>query len=561
MNETHYVEEFFSARCIPIEECNHIWPLFVAPLLALIILSTSVLFGVTKETTKIFDILGMFSKSHSHRGGGRLSSHGHSSRVAWSGQDSSADSIEIDTSEPPSVEVDNSELPEIGEGLAEITESSIHKATRKADHILQYLFIIFYFEQDITLYHTDMYDYVTHSSLVLEVLTVKFMRNLFTLHTDILANFQEKTCMFPGITPLQKEAIKSCIYPFIYLVFLLIYLFIFKFGKWLWKKVNFRKFKCWLQKRFSLSKIGSNLALGFLTSYMLSYQRLTHTAINMVDCVPVNDTKVILLDGSIQCYTWWQYIVWFYIICCILSFPIYMVLSPNWLRERTVTIQGFIVGLLFPLPALIYHLFSFIFGWDLVTKGKQKSKKNNTQENIADIMAAYFIGSYESFWDGKINWSGIVLAFRCILIFLSVMVHDCLLRIILMFSTSITSLIAHMIWWPSTTNRLNLVSTFCQGVIVIVGACNLVLAALEWNQYEPHEDDTVVTALVLIIDIFSVYIPVICITVFVLYGVYKLLFYICKLIYFISNLVFGCAKSGNCKSCCVYYRKKNYESI
>ena len=132
----------------------------------------------------------------------------------------------------------------------------------------------------------------------------------------------------------------------IYLIFIiwLLYLILKLTSKFLKKTSNiWAKFKSCLLRAFILGMI-------------FSYQNLVIGAFTLVRCVDIANIKVLHIEGDVQCYNWWQYLVMCYIIFFII--PVFLALShfPHYIKDKYMSVKTFILSCLFPAPVIMYFL-------------------------------------------------------------------------------------------------------------------------------------------------------------------------------------------------------------
>ena len=77
-------------------------------------------------------------------------------------------------------------------------------------------------------------------------------------------------------------------------------------------------------------------------------------AFTLVRCVDVANITVLHIQGEIQCYNWWQYIIICYIIFFII--PVFLVMSffPYYIKDKFMSVKAFIVSCLIPGPIIMY---------------------------------------------------------------------------------------------------------------------------------------------------------------------------------------------------------------
>ena len=98
-------------------------------------------------------------------------------------------------------------------------------------------------------------------------------------------------------------------------------------------------------------KAKPKLLIAILQFILLGYATLTSSILSLVTCLPLADgQKILYVDGNISCYQHWQY----GILSLVLLWAIPLIYTlhklPNYARKGEISIQGFYVALLLPLP-------------------------------------------------------------------------------------------------------------------------------------------------------------------------------------------------------------------
>ena len=555
--EKGYSESLYSEKCVPNQNCNP-WPLYVVPILVIVIVIFSVFFGVQKYVTKFYGLVSVMLKG----------SHGDMKAISKPESQNQPDS----SSDKPGTRRGTQNEPGISGDIEQ--ENNIHcvQPQRQISTFLLAVFTIFYYTQDVNLYHVDL----ASNDLPWQKRFGKMIQGIFNLQAQILEAIADETCVSEQITPVWKILLTISVYPLIYITFLGIYIVVFKFIP-LCKRPN----SCiTLNQKITANstQIKMNLVTGVLIVAMLSYQNVTKSALKMVKCVEV-DKKVLLIDYDTICYKWWQYLIWFYVITCSIPFPIYLIFSPHLLKIQSVSVREFLIGLILPGPVILWWLLKQIIGkfrnrhieptempsdiesihsepgainsiveddhfensneidntsenTPLLGVGNQDQPEESTQ--LKGILCANLEGGYKVYLNGWLNWAGIILFLRMILVFLSVLVQGTLQRILSMLSVSIFSLILYSVVKPCTKRVLNIFLVLSQAAIVCVAICYLILATFQRAEYQHLDQDPVSSALRTVIYVFSVLIPASCVLILAIDFVVRI---IVALVLFLSKCI------------------------
>ena len=187
-------------------------------------------------------------------------------------------------------------------------------------------------------------------------------------------------CVASENVPVIKILLKSLFGPYILSFFLLLYLI----------QTGF----CRMQRGNSVSRFWvfwrRNLVQAILMAILLSYQNIVKGAFSLVQCVGVGQDKVLYLQGSIQCYTWWQNLIHVYI--CLNIIPTFFILShvPFYVKDQKMLVTQFISALLFPVPVMIwYHVTRLLRRAD-DKKLKEADTPNESEKQILHTLLRHF---------------------------------------------------------------------------------------------------------------------------------------------------------------------------
>ena len=592
-----YMEPFFSKSCIPKKTCkNGFWIVYVVPVVLVIGLSLSVIFGVTDEAIKVFKFFSSavkpFIKGHSSIHHSRMVK-GTKVPIKASNHATMADMVEPEPLENDSNEISSS-LP-----------SNLDISTS-----LPYLMILTYMIQDFAVFHVSMYDCSHHTSPFRHLkLTII---NAFQLHIDALAklHFFEDVCI-PSLfghatSALLKEFLKVSVYFISYIVFLILYVLLC-----IWKPC--------CNEYLKRVNIKLRLVSGFLTMQFLIYQKLSSTGIKFVNCYHIKDDSVLHMDPNQSCNQgyWWWVVSWLYLIVCIIPVPLFVMVGPSLLKRNIINLSVFNFSFVVPLFSLLPCLCLFFTRRkssgmsekpkrqeedidaqkscscassspayqvryendtdsertplvhiekynasnnstnaesDLTTEKDNDSKKahcrisqsekNQTKErekpetdeesSLSDIVAENLQGHFNSV-GGGINWLGVVLAFRLSLVFCSLLIHrPDVCSFVLLLICLIRCFVGLKVQ-PYKSRYLNWFSSGSLICILLVSVCDFGMALLERIQYEDCASDNYIKLFAYIIDTFTIYIPGLCLLILASYIAVCFVMKLCKWIRKIAN--------------------------
>ena len=332
--------------------------------------------------------------------------------------------------------------------------SNVHQTSSEdnKEHDSGYLKIIFYFYQ------------------VAELVMIRSPEKTFHLVPIIppimaIFNFQVKSlngsigCPFPGLTVVTKELFKCMKFLGTLLSIGLIY-------------VLHRATSETLYSAPPSMKLYLSVALETL---LLGYERLADTSLKLMHCVPIDKDWRLFVDGTIQCWQWWQFLLTSFI----LSFIIPLVLVLFWgslrLSKDKVTAKEFLIACAFPLPCLLFWLF------------REYRKKDDQQlsnvgcvddaEEIKQVLHGPFrAGSSED--HGTLYWESVLTGRRLILLVIHTFATDPTIRFVCLSCACVIILVHHLTVRPFRERKANICEGFSLLNLVVICMFSLTEATL-----------------------------------------------------------------------------------
>ena len=209
----------------------------------------------------------------------------------------------------------------------------------KSDDSTKYIQILFFYIQDALLFKINIPGQNYQEKGTIEKILSFSPKILTVTYSKVI-----HTCFSYAETPVSKILFEM--FFGIYLIFIiwLLYLILKLISKFLKKTSNI-----W-------AKLKSCLLRAFLLGMLFSYQNLVMGAFTLVRCVDIANIKVLHIEGDVQCYNWWQYLVMCYIIFFII--PVFLVLShfPHYIKDKYMSVKTFILSCLVPAPVMMYYV-------------------------------------------------------------------------------------------------------------------------------------------------------------------------------------------------------------
>jgi len=318
-------------------------------------------------------------------------------------------------------------------------------------HDAGYLKIVFYFYQ------------------VAELVMVKSPEN--TLHmvpfippVIALFNFQVKTmdgsigCPFPGLDAVTKELF-SCLK---FLATLLSIGFIYTIHRL-------------ISKSFYLPAPSLPLYLAVaLETLLLGYETLADTSLKLMHCVSIGEDLRLFMEGNIQCWQWWQYLLIVFIVVFVIPLVLVLFWGSLMLSKDKVSAKEFLISCAFPLPFLFIWLFRYC---------KKRPKRNqpypsgvdfrDDAEEIKKVLHDPFRppsgGKY-----GTLYWESVLTGRRLILLTIHAFSTDPMIRFVCLEFTCLLILLHHLTARPFRDRKANICESL--SLISLVAICTVNLA-------------------------------------------------------------------------------------
>ena len=361
---------------------------------------------------------------------------------------------------------------------------SQNKQESKPDVFVPGLFkIVIFFYQINLLYKVRLVSEKSQSSLDLMLSMLKeLLATAFNLRAEGTFYHKFRWCPIRNISPVLKVMLKMS---FIIYVMLLILIIFIVFSIWRWG----------CRKSFTRSHEGKSATEHLLPCSLrliiISYATITSSLFSLISCVTISSSKTVLfIDGNIECFQQWQYVVISIIVCWVVCFP-FAIYTSSWLLHRQrMSCKMFLVSLTIPIVSVFYWLWIRLISlWK--TSGTEFNRNSELQEEeinsekqvlaeILDILEAPFrkkkAGTNNRDKGFKITWESTLIIRRLALIFVKSFVMDTVVKLLLMLLLTIVFLVHHVHVRPFATTTLNYMETWSLLMLTIICGLNIVPA-------------------------------------------------------------------------------------
>ena len=196
------------------------------------------------------------------------------------------------------------------------------------------------------------------------------------------------------------------------------------------------------------------------------------SSLNLVNCVSLGSNEYLKIDTTVKCYQIWQWAVYAYIILFIVPFWMTLLLGPGVLRFGLISIESFILGILFPAPFLVYIC--------TVLYKERKYKCTHLCHTITtDGILDEVWYSYKPFSSYHyLCWGGLVELRRLTLVIFATLISEPVAKVTLMTLVIYLAFLAHLKFHPYLDNTANACANISLCATLIVGMINFGWATL-----------------------------------------------------------------------------------
>ena len=232
-------------------------------------------------------------------------------------------------------------------GKQQKEKSSTEKASSNAENDgMKYLQILLYYVQDAELFKISIpTENDKEENMFVKILKIS-PEIVFSSYTKV-----SELCFTSTTTASIKVFLKFLFGPSIMIFLLMLYI------------AQLVLKKCKLISESNLKVLRFCMTRAFLLIYLFSYQQMIKGAFTLLQCVKINDTRVLYIEGEIQCYTWWQKLIEIYIFSNLIPVLVVLSILPYFLKEKRISVKVFHFACIFPIPSLVAHICIWLFNY------------------------------------------------------------------------------------------------------------------------------------------------------------------------------------------------------
>ena len=290
----------------------------------------------------------------------------------------------------------------------------------------------------------------------------------FRHFASIFFNFQfsighdsSSTCALFNMTPVWKLILKTS-FVAVALVVLLVLLIVTKIYQGI--KYTFRRRSDSNPLVVKRGKTFSDrLWQAIFEIMLLSYAVITKSIFSLLTCVEVGGKQVLFIQGCIQCYEPWQYVLMGIGLCWVIPFCLFVMLLPSLLQERKISKKGVFFGVSFPLLCLLQILLV-----RCLKKGREDQQNPVHHHHFMDSILKLISGPFKNKGKCQIRWEGIYLLRRLVIVSVNSFVQDQIYKLYSLLLIQVLFLLHHVNMKPFKNKLLNMVETISLTALIML---------------------------------------------------------------------------------------------
>lgn len=331
----------------------------------------------------------------------------------------------------------------------------------------------------------DIYQNVYRPQDLLPTFLIDGIKQVFSFDISFL---QDRTCLLPDVNVVTKTGIKLLFVGYCFAMLLVMY---FISG-----------FCCVFMSPESRPKVGklsntARLIVTLLSLFLYTYQSVAEDAFLLLNCVDVDNKRVLFYDGTVTCVQSWQYYVIALVVIFVIPFFIILLFGPKVLDKQKIGVVVFFLSCVFPL-FLAIPITLMYFG---VIKFNKKSSRNaigqvdNTEhknyccgsvDHIRNEVVDALTGPYRDDIFKGISYEGILNFRRMIMVVMFTFITDILLKQMALAAACFVILLIHLKAKPFKHQFSNYMESIALSLLLIISGTNLVKAAFYHSQTIPR---------------------------------------------------------------------------
>ena len=219
-----------------------------------------------------------------------------------------------------------------------------------------------------------------------------------------------------------------------------------------------------------------------LETLLLGYERLADTSLKLMHCVPIDEEWRLFVDGNIQCWQWWQYLI----IAFVLSFIIPLILVLFWgsllLAKDRLTAEEFLLACAFPLPHLVT--------WTIRHLRNRDSERVVCSPSDTDEIKKVLYGPFRepsSIQHSTLYWKSVLTGRSLLLLIIHTFATDPIIRFLCLNCACVLILVHHLTMRPFREPKANVFEGLSLLSLVVICSFSLAEATYISEGIDPIE--------------------------------------------------------------------------
>ena len=219
-----------------------------------------------------------------------------------------------------------------------------------------------------------------------------------------------------------------------------------------------------------------------LETLLLGYERLADTSLKLMHCVPIDKEWRLFVDGNIQCWQWWQFLI----IAFVLSFIIPLILVLFWgsllLAKDRLTAKEFLLACAFPLPHLVT--------WTIRHLRKRDSERVVCSPSDTDEIKKVLYGPFRepsSVQHSTLYWKSVLTGRSLLLLIIHTFATDPIIRFLCLNCSCVLILVHHLTMRPFRERKANVFEGLSLLSLVVICSFSLAEATYISEGIDPTE--------------------------------------------------------------------------
>ncbi len=280
-----------------------------------------------------------------------------------------------------------------------------------------------------------------------------------------LSSISVDVCPIAGLTTFGKNAYKLVFLVTVYVSWLLVY------------AMTFLIEQCFAKHRPIFWNFRLKLIRGLVEIIKYTYAGFCAVIFMCVVCVKLRDSLVWFHDGTVECYTYWQWLMVAFSVIYAIPFPLVLLVGMKLLRHNRISSTAFLLSCLCPLVALgVIGLKEVIH--KCKGKGKQSELSTKPIPTVSKEVLSVLQGPFRTSAESKPLYWEAVISFRRLLLSAMIFIPFISIRMVITVMLCVLFQIHHAHVMPFQNRNSNHIETLSLNLLVLAAVFNLLKSTL-----------------------------------------------------------------------------------